>query len=205
LIRAQWPETDPTRLKDYIARPKTNGYKSLHHTSKINSKGIQFPFEVQVRSFEMHTQAEFGVSAHWDYKLAGQKEGSPGTLVTMAQAASSFNETTALWALSEESMENVAVDMPTLSSSRDLSESYVDALMTAKHDILKKQIYVFIVGGPEAQDQGELISVPVDTSVGDAIEDIEGMLSARVQVWRNGRAAGTTDKLENGDFMMIHV
>lgn len=205
LIRAQWPETDATRLKDYIARPKANGYKSLHHTSQIASRGIQFPFEVQVRSSEMHAQAEFGVSAHWDYKLAGQKEASSGALAPRALAAASLHETAALWALADESVEDGTVDMPELSTSRVLTESYVDALMTAKDDILKKQIYVFIVGGPEAQDQGELISVPVDSSVGDAIEDIEGMLSAKVQVWRNGRPADTTDRLENGDVMMIHV
>jgi ppGpp synthetase/RelA/SpoT-type nucleotidyltranferase len=70
LIRAHWPETDESRLKDYIEKPKPNGYQSLHHTSKIISRGFEYPFEVQVRSEDMHHLAEFGVAAHWDYKLS---------------------------------------------------------------------------------------------------------------------------------------
>jgi ppGpp synthetase/RelA/SpoT-type nucleotidyltranferase len=54
LIRGKWPETDTERIKDYIRNPKPNGYRSLHHTSQIASRGIKFPFEVQVRSAEMH-------------------------------------------------------------------------------------------------------------------------------------------------------
>ena len=67
LVHSQWAHVD-FRVKDFLAAPKPNGYRSLHTTALSRHHGALVPFEVQVRTREMHRVAEWGRAAHADYK-----------------------------------------------------------------------------------------------------------------------------------------
>lgn len=95
----------PGRFKDYISTPKPNMYQSLH-TTVIGSQGI--PFEVQIRTWEMHQTAEYGIAAHWKYKqgMANKKLGSEGDFEWVRKLLESQQDTDA-----EEFVRTLKVDM----------------------------------------------------------------------------------------------
>ena len=91
------------RFKDYIGTPKPNLYQSLH-TTVIGDEGI--PFEVQIRTEEMHQVAEYGIAAHWKYKQNGQGSGSEKTYEWVRKLLENQESSDA-----EEFIHNLKVDM----------------------------------------------------------------------------------------------
>ena len=115
VIHSLWKPL-PGRFKDFVAMPKFNMYQSLH-TTVIGPEGQ--PLEIQIRTREMHDQAEYGVAAHWIYKQDPNKKGSGGKAVG---AAGLDGEAKLKWLRSmldwqkelsdpEEFMENLKVDL----------------------------------------------------------------------------------------------
>ena len=214
----QWPEYDSSRVKDYISSPKPNGYQSLHHTSMVLANGIRFPFEVQVRSEEMHRFAEFGVAAHWDYKLGSPSQPHKALSALIGADKNVVGQGVAgLLLPSSETMEGLsklgvpALSPSVLASKEDATlvlenERYIEALTTAKERVQREQVYVFLVGN-SPPGHGRLISLPVNASIADAIAaaaDSQDEASVDIQAasfWRNGKLAQLSDSVENGDFI----
>ena len=92
----------PGRFKDYISTPKPNMYQSLH-TTVIGKQGI--PFEVQIRTWEMHETAEYGIAAHWKYKQ-GTGDGSEKDFEWVRRLLESQQDSDA-----EEYVQSLKIDM----------------------------------------------------------------------------------------------
>ena len=107
----------PGRFKDYISTPKANMYQSLH-TTVIGDEGI--PFEVQIRTWEMHRTAEYGVAAHWKYKL-----GMSG----------------------RQKFEEKFSCIRQLLESQNVSENPQDIVNTIKTDLVQEEVFVFTPKG----------------------------------------------------------
>lgn len=95
----------PGRFKDYISMPKPNMYQSLH-TTVLSKSGI--PFEIQIRTWEMHRTAEYGIAAHWKYKLGkGGKDRMDNQLEWVHRILEAGNETEN----AEELVQNIKGDL----------------------------------------------------------------------------------------------
>ena len=162
----------PGRFKDYIAMPKSNMYQSLH-TTLIGPSGQ--PFEIQIRTFDMHRTAEYGIAAHWKYKE--NMQGSTGEEKEEAKLA--WLRQILEW-----------------QQETDDNKEFMSAIKTDL-DLFAEQVYCFTPAGDVKNLPSG--STPIDfaysihTAVGNR------MIGARV----NGRQVTIDYKLQNGDRVEI--
>ena len=131
LVHNRWMPI-PGRFKDYIAMPKPNMYQSIH-TTVLGDNGE--PFEIQIRTYEMHRVAEYGIAAHWKYKegkISGRTDDSEQKLAWLRQALEYQKET----------------------------DDSVEFLETIKVDLFDNQVFVFTPGGDVMELPAE--STPLD-------------------------------------------
>lgn len=162
----------PGRFKDYISVPKKNMYQSIH-TTLIGPKGT--PFEVQIRTWEMHRIAEFGIAAHWAYKEQSNKGKKKAVIVKEDKLA---------W-LRE-----------TLEWQKD-TENPEEFMNTLKKELFEDEVHVFTPKGDiKVLPKG---STPIDLAYAIHQEVGHRMIGAKI----NSKMMPIVTKLKNGDIVEI--
>ncbi len=137
----------PNRFKDYISMPKPNMYQSLH-TTVINKAGV--PFEVQIRTWEMHHTAEYGIAAHWKYKLGMSAKESDNSVLD----------------------DRLAWIRQMLQNQED-SEDVTDLVHSIKSDLIPEEVFVFT-------PKGDVVNLPLGSTVIDFAYAIHSAVGNRM-------------------------
>ncbi|MFZ3130148.1 MAG: bifunctional (p)ppGpp synthetase/guanosine-3',5'-bis(diphosphate) 3'-pyrophosphohydrolase [Desulfosporosinus sp.] len=173
IIHTLWKPI-PGRFKDFIAMPKPNMYQSLH-TTLIGINGE--PFEIQIRTFEMHRTSEYGIAAHWKYKESGSKEaGNKAASVNFEQKLSWLRQL-----------------LEWQHDSRDAGE-YMESL---KIDLFADTVFVFT-------PKGDVVELPAGSCPIDFAYRVHTDVGHRcIGAKINGRIVPLETKLTNGDILRI--
>ena len=162
----------PGRFKDYIAMPKKNMYQSIH-TTVLGTKGT--PVEVQIRTWEMHHVAEYGIAAHWAYKEASNK--GKKQVVTVKEDKLSWLRETLEW--------------------QKETENPDEFMKTLKTELFEDEVYVFT-------PKGKIVIVPRGgTPVDFAYTIHEAIGNKMVGCKINGKMMPIITHLHNGDICEI--
>ncbi len=161
-----------TRFKDYIAMPKPNKYQSLH-TTLIGQNGQ--PFEIQIRTYEMHRTAEYGIAAHWKYK----EKGSGDTTVRDEEAKLTWLRQILEW-------------------QRDVDDNKEFVSMVKKDlDLFSDTVYCFT-------PTGDVKNLPAGSNPIDFAYSIHSAVGNRMVGARvNGKMVPIDYKIQNGDRIEI--
>ncbi|CAM5625480.1 MULTISPECIES: RelA/SpoT family protein [Streptomyces] len=180
-VHARWNPV-PGRFKDYIAMPKFNMYQSLH-TTVIGPNGK--PVELQIRTFDMHRRAEYGIAAHWKYKqeaVAGASKIRTDAPKTSAKDKDAINDMAWLRQLLDWQKE---------------TEDPSEFLESLRFDLSRNEVFVFT-------PKGDVIALPagatpVDFAYAVHTEVGHRTIGARV----NGRLVPLESTLDNGDLVEV--
>ena len=166
----------PGRFKDYIAMPKANMYQSLH-TTLIGPKGQ--PFEIQIRTYEMHRTAEYGIAAHWKYKESGGSNEQNIEGKNSAEAKLTWLRQILEW-------------------QRDMSDNReFMSLLKSDLDLFSESVYCFTPGGDVKTLPNGSNTIDFAYSIHSAVGN--KMIGARV----NGKLVPIETVIKNGDRIEI--
>ncbi|MET7454802.1 bifunctional (p)ppGpp synthetase/guanosine-3',5'-bis(diphosphate) 3'-pyrophosphohydrolase [Streptomyces sp. NPDC005574] len=179
-VHARWNPV-PGRFKDYIAMPKFNMYQSLH-TTVIGPNGK--PVELQIRTFDMHRRAEYGIAAHWKYK----QEAVAGTSKVRSDAPRTTGK--------DDHLNDMAWLRQLLDWQKE-TEDPGEFLESLRFDLSRNEVFVFT-------PKGDVIALPagatpVDFSYAVHTEVGHRTIGARV----NGRLVPLESTLDNGDLVEV--
>ena len=163
----------PGRFKDYIAVPKPNMYQSLH-TTLIGKKGT--PFEVQIRTWDMHRIAEFGIAAHWAYKEANNNRNKKSNVTVTEDKLSWIREA--------------------LEWQKDMQDPE-EFLNTLKTELFEDEVYVFT-------PKGDIVSLPKGSTPIDFAYNIHAEIGNHMSGCKiNSKMMPIITELKNGDIVEI--
>ncbi|MFF4173476.1 RelA/SpoT family protein [Streptomyces sp. NPDC001744] len=179
-VHARWNPV-PGRFKDYIAMPKFNMYQSLH-TTVIGPNGK--PVELQIRTFDMHRRAEYGIAAHWKYK----QEAVAGASKVRAEVPRKTGK--------DDHLNDMAWLRQLLDWQKE-TEDPGEFLESLRFDLSRNEVFVFT-------PKGDVIALPagatpVDFSYAVHTEVGHRTIGARV----NGRLVPLESTLDNGDLVEV--
>jgi len=176
LCQQNWPKVGDSRFKDYVKNPKENGYQSLHYSSRKRWRGTEWPFEVQIRSKEMHRVAEYGMAAHWSYKRK-DIDGGVAAEIPLDRTSEAYLRSAQEWRTKQDSgysvraVPSTEVNEPAWyldeelrrQRKRDRDETlapYLEALLGAQMDMTRENVFVFVSVQPPKKEEQET-SVPL--------------------------------------------
>ena len=185
-VHARWSPV-PGRFKDYIAPPKLNMYQSLH-TTVVGPGGK--PVEIQIRTWDMHRRAEFGIAAHWKYKANGQA----GRALSKPDKGDVKREQEENKELSELDNLKWIQQLADWTSETPDSDEFLGSL---KQDLGASEVYVFT-------PKGSIVALPQDATPVDFAYSVHTEVGHRMMGARvNGKLVPLDTKLNNGDTVEV--
>lgn len=196
IIHSHWRPL-PNRIRDYIAFPKPNGYQSLHTTIFTGDGGI---VEVQIRSKQMHREAEYGIASHLSYKEGFRKRIMNPNLLWIRQllpknlgGESSYSEDPD----DSSSEHDIPAWLKELGEEQSEATEPHDFIKRLKADFFERRIFVFT-------PKGDVIDLPIESSPVDFAYAVHSEIGDHIAGSKvNGKLVSLNTPLRNGDIVEI--
>jgi len=223
-----WPMLSKNgHFKDYVKNPKANGYQSLHYTAQTKFCGESWPFEIQIRSKEMHRVAEFGVAAHCDYKAKSHSYTLKNASHNIDESSRAYLKAADEWrrcsSLANRSPRAVFVDDCIITRKINAARisidqrlaPYIEALKTKRKEVERERVFVFLSLNNEKGDQPiskkthkqhknrAIISLPSGSRVLDALRMMENQFGIDLKLKSMESSCATLAQDESGDSVQV--